>query len=225
MSKKNNTKKYIALAGILFLFPLVWLLAFGVFSKHNFNTMKYYGPLSDFEGDDTTDYTLPSFAFINQNGKTVTLDSLRGKVWLAAFYSLNDEHAAKITERLLNINWKYRDQPDIKIVVFSTDCDYDTPETIRAYTEQNTKYNSFPDKWEFLTGNQEAMQSYIRNGFLIKDVNNESIFRLIDEKGQIRGLYGNTEYHMLDAIEDIALLKKETDLRKYNERKAAEKNR
>ena len=68
------------------------------------------------------------------------------------------------------------------------------------------------------------MQSYIRNGFLISDLNNEAIFRLIDENGQIRGLYGNTEYHMLDAIEDIALLKKETDLRKYHERKASEKN-
>ena len=224
MSKTNKTKKYIALGGILFLFPLVWLLTFGVFSKHNFNTMKYHGPLSSFDGEDTTDYTLPPFAFLNQDGRTVNLDSLRSKVWLAALSSLHDGHVAKITEILLNINWKYRDQPDIKIVVFSTNCDYDTPEAIRAYINQNTKYNSFPNKWEFLTGNQQAMQSYIRNGFLISDLNNEAIFRLIDENGQIRGLYGNTEYHMLDAIEDIALLKKETDLRKYHERKASEKN-
>lgn len=224
MSKSNKTKKYIALGGILFLFPLVWLLTFGVFSKHNFNTMRFYGPLSGPEGDDTTDYTLPSFAFMDQNGVTVTLDSLKGKVWIAAFYSLRDEHAAKITERLLNINWKYRDQPDIKIVVFSTDCNFDTPQTISKYIEQNTRYNSFPAKWQFLTGNQEAMQSYIRNGFLVEDLSNEAIFRLIDENGQIRGLYGNTEYHILDAIEDIALLKKESDLRKYHARKAAEKN-
>jgi hypothetical protein len=36
----------------------------------------------------------------------------------------------------------------------------------------------------------------------------------------VRGLYGNTEYHMQSIIEDIALLKKEMDLKKFSKEHA-----
>jgi hypothetical protein len=156
-----------------------------------------------------------------------------GKVWLAAFYNLNDPHLNKITERLLNVNFKYRNEPDIRIVVFSTDSDHDTPQLCLDYVNQNTRYNAFAHKWDILTGNPEAMSAYIRNGFLIQDLHNEALFRLVDADGHIRGIYGNTEYHFVGGggdsipgvIQDIALLKKEIDLRKYNERKALESAR
>jgi hypothetical protein len=149
---------------------------------------------------------------------------------VAACYSTSDEHIAQITERLLNINFKYRNEPDIAIVVFSTRCESDTPESAKAYIEQNTQYNGFSNKWKYLMGNQDAMQAYIRNGLLIQDLSNEAIFKLIDADGHIRGEYGNTEYHFLGGagdsipgmVQDIALLKKEIDIRRYNERKAKE---
>ncbi len=214
---------------MLFLFPLIWFLFFGVFSKHNFSTLPYYGPDAP-QGARTGTYHIPEFSFIDQDGAIITDDSLKGKVWLAAFYNLSDPHLPKITERLLNVNFKYRNEPDIRIVVFSTDCNGDTAPLTKAYVEQNTRYNAFSGKWEFLTGNQEAMSSFIRNGFLIQDLKNEALFRLVDHEGCIRGIYGNTEYHFVGGagdsipgvIQDIALLKKEIDLKKYNERKALE---
>lgn len=229
MSLKKNWKKYIGLAGILFLFPLIWLLFFGILGKHNFKTLPYYGPEA-MKGADTSSYILPDFAFSDENGRIFTRDSLRGKVWLATFYSLKSPNLHGITERLLSVNFKYAGEPDIVIVNFSTDCDYDSQELRKTYVEQNTRYNEFGGKWKMLSGNQEAMQAYIRNGFLIQDTGNEAIFRLVDADGHIRGLYGNTEYHFLGgagdsipgAIQDIALLKKESDLRKYHERKARE---
>lgn len=219
MTSQRNWKKYIGLVGILFLFPLFWLLFFGIFSNHNFRTLKYFGPEAT-QGAEYSDYTLPGFAFANQDGEMITLDSLKGKVWLAAFYSTTDEHAAKITERLLNVNFKYRDEPDIYIVTFSTNCEADTPPIVQNYVQQLTKYNGFGGKWQYLTGDQAAMQSYFRNGFFIQDISSEPIFRLIDSEGHVRGLYGNTEYHIRDAMEDIALLKKEMDKKRYDERKA-----
>jgi len=219
MSANPRWKKYIGLIGILFLFPLIWLLFFGVYGKHHFNTLPYYGPDSPAEGADTTDFTVPDFSFINQDGQVYNMDSLRGKVWLAAFYSSSSEHFAKITERLLNVNWKYREERDIVIVSFSTDFTSDSAAQLNNYVRQNTRYNVFPGKWQFLTAPDSLMQGFIRDGFLINDLGSEAIFRLVDEKGQIRGLYGNTEYHMRNASEDIALLRKEIDLRAYNERR------
>ncbi len=230
MSKTNKWKKYIGLGGILFLFPLAWLLFFGIFSKHNFGTLPYYGPEVP-AGGKSSEYIIPPFAFSNENGMIITDDSLKGKVWLAAFYDLNNEHLSKITERLLNVNFKYRSEPDIRIVVFSTDCDHDTEPLRKAYVDQITRYNSSPGKWEFLSGNQQAMQSFIRNGFLINDMKTDAMFKLVDGDGHIRGVYGNTEYHFVGGggdsipgvIQDIALLKKEIDLTYYNERKKLEK--
>jgi protein SCO1 len=229
MSNKKNWKKYIGLAGILFLFPLAWLVFFGVLGKHNFNTLPYFGPEA-LKGADTSEYVIPDFAFADEDGNIITRDSLHGKVWLAAFYNLNHPNLAKITERLLTVNFKYSNEDDIQIVVFSTDCDYDSDSLRKDYVVQNTRYNRFPGKWKMLSGNQAAMQAFIRNGFLIEDLQNEAIFRLVDADGHIRGLYGNTEYHFLggagDSVpgvtQDIALLKKEIDLRKYHERKAKE---
>jgi cytochrome oxidase Cu insertion factor (SCO1/SenC/PrrC family) len=230
MSSNKKLKKYIGLGGILFLFPLIWLLFFGVFSKHNFQSMPYFGPEA-MQGADSSSYIVPDFAFSDETGRIITRDSLKGQVWLAAFYDLKNEHISKITERLLNVNFKYRNEPDIRIVVFSTDCDYDTDSLRKAYVAQNTRYNSFPHKWIYLCGEKLAMQGFIRNGFLIEDLHNDAIFRLVDAEGHIRGLYGNTEYHFLGSngeagmpgiVQDIALLKKEYDLKEFNEKKKKE---
>jgi cytochrome oxidase Cu insertion factor (SCO1/SenC/PrrC family) len=228
MSTRSKWKKYIGLAGMLFLFPLLWLVFFGLLSKHKFKTLPFIGPENALAEDQH--YRIPDFAFADENGVILTLDSLAGKVWVAACYSTTDEHIAQITERLLNINFKYRNEPDIAIVVFSTHCDLENPAAVKAYIDQNTKYNAFGNKWKLLTGNQEAMQAFIRNGLLIEDISNQAIFKLIDADGHIRGEYGNTEYHFLGGagdsipgmVQDIALLKKEIDIRKYNERKAKE---
>jgi cytochrome oxidase Cu insertion factor (SCO1/SenC/PrrC family) len=204
------------------------LIFFGLLSKHKFKTLPYLGPENQLAAD--PHYQIPDFAFADENGAILTRDSLLGKVWVAACYSTGDEHTAQITERLLNINFKYRNEPDIAIVVFSTHCDQDSSTIARAYIEQNTKYNAFSNKWKLLTGNQDAMQAYIRNGLLIDDLANDAIFKLIDADGHIRGEYGNTEYHFLGGagdsipgmVQDIALLKKEIDIRRYNERKEKE---
>lgn len=228
MSDSKKLKKYIGLAGILFLFPLIWLIFFGLMGKHNFKTLPYYSPSGV---TDSATYTLPDFAFADETGTIITRDSLLGHVWIAACYHLGDPHIAQITERLLNVNFKYRNESDIAIVVFSADCDYDQPALTQAYVNQNTRYNAFPNKWKILTGDQEAMQSYIRNGLLIRDRSQEAIFKLIDAQGHIRGEYGNTEYHFLGGagdsipglVQDVALLKKEIDLQRYHEKKARER--
>lgn len=222
MSKTNKLKKYIALIGILFLFPLLWILIFGVGAKHNFNTLKFFQPGSE-TALDSSSYTIPDFSFKDENGQVFTLDSMKGKVCMAAFYDLGDSHIKDITDRLLTINFKYRSEPDIVIVVFSTDSDSDRQKDLKSYIESNVRYNDFPNKWKYLTGDPGEMEKYLKEGFFIEDISKEARFRLIDPNGAIRGMYGNTEYHLQYAKDDIAILKKELDKKAYNERKAKEK--
>jgi protein SCO1 len=216
MAKSKNFKKYTMLFVVLFLFPLTWVLVFGVFSKHNFNTLPYYGPRQLLtQNDGTTDtvyHQLPTFQFTNQNGNPWGNDSLKNKVWLASFYSTNSPYIEKITNRLLWPNFRYRDESDIIVVSFSTDTDHDTPEVLATYIEKTTEYNGFPGKWQFLTGDQAGIHTLMKEGFDLPLVDNTSALYLVDAEGYLRGRYdGNSEYAIRDAVEDIALLKKEMD--------------
>ena len=80
------------------------------------------------------------------------------------------------------------------------------------------RYNINKSKWQFLTGQPEVLASFRRNGFLIEDIHREAIFRLVDHNGQLRGQYGNTEYHMEDLMEDISAISKSIKVDKYNKK-------
>lgn len=215
--KSKNMKKYIVLIGILFLFPLTWVILFGVMGEHHFNTLLYFDETHLEGSTDSLHHQMQPFEGIDENGEKFTLENMHGKVWLACFYSLSDEHLAKITERLLNVNFKYRDEPDIGLVVFSTRPDQDSIPKVQHYLSGLTKYNLNQNKWKYVLLDSANMESIQKQSFFIKDLSNEALYRLVDPVGHVRGLYGNTEYHMQSIIEDIALLKKEMDLKKFNQ--------
>ena len=224
MKSNHSIKKYILLVGVLFLFPLSLILVFGVFGEHKFNTLPYIGAHTvDPNSGDSVYFTLPPFSFTNQENQPYTLDSLKGKVWMASFYSTNSPHIRKITARLLWPNWRYRGESDIAIVSFTLDPEHDTPEVLNDYVEQMTAYNDFDGKWQFLTGQRDTLFTYLNSAFELNDPELNAFMYLIDTQGHIRGRYNaNFEEQIKDAIEDIALLKKELDIRAYEERQRAE---
>ncbi|MEY3835610.1 MAG: hypothetical protein RI989_1038 [Bacteroidota bacterium] len=210
--KNKKLKKYILLAGMLFFIPLILLIVLGPMSKHNFSEPLYFGPACD-TGCVVSDYQIPDFAFTNQENQLITRDSLLGKIWVAAFVDFEDPNLPKITERLLIPNFKFRMEPDIYIVCFDPNGYSDTA-AVKAYVTQNLRYANNKSKWQFLQGDSAAMDAFVRNGFLIKDLKNEAVFRAVDEGGHIRGLYGNTEYHFENLMEDIAILNKKRKVKR-----------
>jgi hypothetical protein len=104
-------------------------------------------------------------------------------------------------------------EPDICIICFDPNGYKDTS-AVKAYLQQNLRYDDNGFKWQFLQGDSAAMNSFIRNGFLIQDLKKEAVFRLVDESGHIRGLYGNTEYHFENLMEDIAILNKKRKIKR-----------
>jgi protein SCO1/2 len=223
MAQPKKILKYTFLIGVLFLFPLSLLVFFGVLTRHEFNTLPYYGPHEITASGDTVYHKLPDFTLLNQEGSVYTLDSLEGKVWLAAFYATNAPYVEKITARLLWPNFRYRHESDILLVSFTLDAEHDTPPVLKKYTDQMVIYHDYPGKWQFLTGDQPQIDRIISDGFLIDDPDSTALVYLVDTKGHVRGKYNaNLEEQIKDAIEDIALLKKEIDIEAYEAEKRLE---
>jgi cytochrome oxidase Cu insertion factor (SCO1/SenC/PrrC family) len=202
----KKIKKYILLVGMLFFIPLALLIFLGPMGKHNFSEPLYFGPNCD-AGCESSDYQIPDFAFVNQDNQLINRDALMGKIWVAAFVDFEDPNLPKITERLLIPNFKFRMEPDIYIICFDPNGYSDTA-AVKKYLNQNLKYDDNRSKWQFLQGDSAAMDAFVRNGFLIQNLKSEAVFRLVDESGHIRGLYGNTEYHFENLMEDVAILNK-----------------
>jgi len=208
----KKIKKYILLVGMLFFIPLTLLIVLGPLGKHNFSEPLYFGPSCD-AGCESSDYQIPDFAFVNQDNQLINRDSLMGKIWVAAFVDFEDPNLPKITERLLIPNFKFRMEPDIYIICFDPNGYSDTA-AVKKYLNQNLKYDDNRSKWQFLRGDSAAMDAFVRNGFLIQNLKSEAVFRLVDESGHIRGLYGNTEYHFENLMEDIAILNKKRKIKR-----------
>jgi protein SCO1/2/putative membrane protein len=87
---------------------------------------------------------------------------------------------------------------DARLVSFSVDPEHDTPEVLRAYADAVA--GADPERWWFLTGDQEAIYELIRKSFLLavamepeQDpgllVAHSAFLVAVDESGRIRGYY------------------------------------
>jgi protein SCO1 len=140
-----------------------------------------------------TDWKVESFSHKSQRGEEVSLENLKGTVWLATFIFTNCEtvcppmtmNMTKVQDELIKSGVE-----DYKIVAFSVDPKVDTPEIMAEYL---AKFNSADEsKWELLTGyDPEYMEQFARDSFktLVKiDPNSDQVIHgtsyfLVDQNG------------------------------------------
>ena len=148
---------------------------------------------SNYEFKPTTNYEISDFTMTDQRGEEVTLESLKGEPWLAMFMFTNcTTICSPMTYNMKLIQEQLIEKgiEDYKIVAFSVDPDYDTPERL---TEYLARHNA-PDesKWHMLTGyDQSFIEQFAVNSFkaLVKSIEGDdqvihaNTFYLVDEKG------------------------------------------
>ena len=213
-------KNRLILIAMMLALPLAGLVFFGLLTEHNFNTLPYFTADGPVQGQTLAAQRVGDFELTNHLGEPFSSEDLKGKVWLAAFYGTDAPHVAQVTRQLLWPNFRYRDEGDIVVVSFSLSPAHDTPEVLQEYVARNTRYNGFEGKWQFLTGETEVIDRLVEEDFMIQrdeaDPNNVATIWLVDTEGFLRGVYhAASEDAIKDAVEDIALLKKERDLAEY----------
>lgn len=196
--------------------PLILLVLLGRGMQHEFSDLDYFSPEGERIATAAGARRLPDFALTDQYGRAVNRDALQGTFWLVACMTTDTAttpHLAQLTQQLLWANWRYRDEPDVGLLCLSLDSGHDTPERLAEYVERNERYNRFPDKWRYLTGDQAVLDRMIAEGLGIPrdsaDPYNVATLLLLDDRGFVRQKYlASSEHEVGDAVEDIALLKK-----------------
>ena len=148
---------------------------------------------------------IPQFEFTNSDGNIVTLDNLKGKVWVADFIFTTCTMACPMMTGNMNIvHKKFKKNDNVRLVSISVYPEFDTPEVLKNYASQ---YDADTEKWLFLTGKEDAVKDIIRDGFKIGDyediIFHSEKFALVDKKGIIRAYYNGMK------SEDMKQLKKD----------------
>jgi protein SCO1 len=141
-----------------------------------------------------------AFALVDQEGKSVTAESLRGKVWVAAFFFTRcPTICPRITRRMRALQIAAGGHaPPLSFVSFSVDPDNDTPPVLLAYAN---RYGADLRSWSFLTGDLAVVKATVVDGFKLAldgkpdpSAENGGIIHgshlvLVDQSSTIRGYY------------------------------------
>ena len=166
---------------------------------------------------------LPEFQLMERSGRTVRSADLKGKVWIADFIFTRCAGPCPVmTSNMARLQQELRNTPDLHLVSFSVDPEFDTPEVLVRYAQ---RFQAGDRQWLFLTGNVDMIRK-IAEGFKITmaratgtstaplDPNailHDTHFMLVDRHGQIRGYYESVEpdkpRHV--AADALALLKED----------------
>ena len=149
--------------------------------------------------------SIPQFEFIDSDGNTVTLDNLKGKVWVADFIFTTCTLACPMMTGNMNlVHKKFKKNDDVRLVSISVYPEYDTPDVLKEYASQ---YDADTEKWLFLTGDESSVKNIIKDGFKIGDfeeiIFHSEKFALVDKNGTIRAYYNGMK------SEDMKQLKKD----------------
>jgi len=161
--------------------------------------------------------TLPPFELTDQQGQPFGTTELSGHVWIANFIFTRCPTVCPLfTQRMAGIQKRTRQLGmHLRLVSFSVDPDYDTPEVLEAYAE---RFAANPYKWKFLTGDYERIRVTVRDGLKVAmqragqtgdvpDIIHGTHFVLLDQRGRIRGYYASDDPEEVDRmVRQAALL-------------------
>lgn len=157
---------------------------------------------------------LPGFSLVERDGSAVTLETLRGKVWVADFVFTHCAGPCPLlSAKMSRLQKAVSDLEDVRLVSFTVDPERDTPEVLAEYSQH---YNADAQRWLFLTGPKEPLYRLVGEGFLLAVdaggpdaglVTHSTRFVLVDRQGHIRGYYDGAEPGTVEQIvPDIRLL-------------------
>nr|WP_276312666.1 SCO family protein [Exiguobacterium qingdaonense] len=170
------------------------------------------------EIEEPLNWEVESFEYMNQEEEMVSLEDLKGNVWMADFVFTSCETVCPpMTYNMTKLNEALEEEgvENVQFVSFSVDPEVDTPEKMREFM---SGYDLANADWNFLSGySQEEIETFAQESFkaLVRkpdegtQVDHGTYFYLVDQEGKIMKAYsGFQNVPIDDIVNDIKILQK-----------------
>ena len=106
-----------------------------------------------------------------------------------------------MTSQFSELQDRFSDQEDFRLLSISVNPEYDTPEVLKRYGDD---YGADHSRWTFLTGDREKIRSLAWEGFHVgkeeDPIFHSTYFILVDKEGKIRGYYISSEKNEIERL-------------------------
>ena len=148
------------------------------------------------------------FSLISKNGDEFTDDDVKDNIRIVNYFFTTCPGICRdMAKNLRRVQNEYLDVSAIKIMSHSAMPEYDTPDILRLYGEQN---GVNPKRWVLLTGDPAELNDLARTSYFTvleegqgwdehSFIHTES-FVLIDHRGRLRGYYDGTSDDETDLL-------------------------
>ena len=143
---------------------------------------------------------VPDFSLTERDGRTVTRADLLGSVWVADFiFTRCAGPCPLLSARMRSLQLELEADAGVKLVSIMLDPENDTPAALVHYAK---RFQADPDRWWFLTGdNEKEVHSLVGRGFLQSVVPetdatpllHSTYFVVVDRRGRIRSVHNGME--------------------------------
>lgn len=165
------------------------------------------------------EHHISPFHLTDQEGDSVTLATVKGKVLLVDFFFTTcGSICPKMSTQMVRVQDAFRTDDRVLLLSHSVTPEIDSTATLKAYAEQ---YGADHARWRLLTGDRKQIYALARTSYFAaldhgdggpQDFVHTENFVLVDPQGRLRGFYDGTSAKQVDqAIADIRTLLDERD--------------
>ncbi|MDN3723180.1 SCO family protein [Aequorivita sp. SDUM287046] len=161
-------------------------------------------------------HTIADFNLTNQNGKFITQENYRDKIYVADFFFTTCQTICPImTDNMAQLQKNLKDDDEVLLLSHTVTPEIDSVAQLKKYALEKGVNDA---KWNLVTGDKKEIYDLARKSYLVaKDVpysENDLVhtenFVLVDKKKRIRGFYDGTDSAAIEKLlEDIQILKME----------------
>ena len=211
-------------------FAIVFLIISIIIVSIIYNKLNVYQPLPIYQPAMVTNelvdstiqhkrkyHKIADFSLINQNGKTITQDDYKDKIYVADFFFTTCQTICPImTTNMADIQNEILNDDDVMLLSHSVTPKIDSVQQLKRYAIEKGVNDA---KWNLVTGDKKQIYELARKSYLaVKtdgngdeyDMIHTENFMLIDKKRQIRGFYDGTNKEDISRLlDDIKILKNE----------------
>lgn len=159
------------------------------------------------------------FSLTNQNEQAVSLNKLRGNIWVAdVIFTRCPLQCIRMTKRMRQLQEALPSDKPVKLISMTADPQFDTPSVFKKYEQ---KYGADENRWWFLTGPKSEINRLAVESLKLvvyekkpeeRDIPTDLFlhstrFVLVDQEGRVRGWFDGekdeTKGEILRAVQNL----------------------